>query len=163
MLRATGAKADNGRNSVWWLDSPEDGLGQSPLLAPSVFNFFSPFYTRPGAIAKAGLVAPEFQIHTETQVVGNANFHANVLWNQGFGFDDLGRLKMDLSPWLAIAGNSATLIDQLNLVFTANSMSAATRTSLAKAVNAIPASDKAERVRVALTLLMVTPEFVVQH
>ena len=74
LMRATGAKAANGRNSIWWLDSPEDGLGQSPLLAPSVFNFFSPFFARPGAIAKAGLVSPEFQIHTETQVVGTANF-----------------------------------------------------------------------------------------
>ena len=163
LMRATGATATNGRNSVWWLDSPEEGLGQSPLLAPSVFNFFSPFYARAGAIAKAGLVAPEFQIHTETQVVGTANFLANVLWNQGFGFEYVGRLNMDLAPWTSIAGNTGTLVDQLNLVFTANSMSAATRATLAKAVNAIPASDRAERVRVALTLLMVAPDFVVQH
>ena len=163
LLRATGAKAANGRNSIWWLDSPEDGLGQSPLIAPSVFNFFSPFYTRPGAIAAAGLVAPEFQIHTETQVVGNANFLADVLWNRGFGFDDTGRLTMDLAPWTAIAGNTASLVDQLSLVFTANSMSAATRATLTKAINAIPATDPDERIRAALTLLMVAPDFVVQH
>jgi endo-chitodextinase len=163
LMRATGARAANGRNSVWWLDSPEDGLGQSPLLAPSVFNFFSPFYTKSGAIAQAGLVAPEFQIHTETQVVGNANFHSSVLWNRGFGFADAGWLAMDLAPWTSIAGNAGTLVDQLNLVFTANSMTAATRATLAKAVNAIPSGDRAERVRAALTLLMVTPDFVVQH
>lgn len=163
LLRATGARAANGRNSVWWLDSPEDGLGQSPLLAPSVFNFFSPFYARPGAIASAGLVAPEFQIHTETQVVGNANFLANVLWNRGFGFEDTGWLSMDLAPWIAIAGNTGSLIDQLSLVFAASSMSTATRATLTKAVNAIPATDPAERVRAALTLLMVAPDFVVQR
>lgn len=163
LMRATGAKAANGRNSVWWLDSPEDGLGQSPLLAPSVFNFFSPFFARPGAIAKAGLVSPEFQIHTETQVVGNGNFFSRVVQDRGFGFDDEGRLALDLAPWTAIAGDTNALIDQLDVVFTARSMSAATRAILTKAVNAIAASRPNRRVRTALTLLMVAPDFVVQR
>jgi uncharacterized protein (DUF1800 family) len=163
LMRATNAKAANGRNSVWWLDSPEDALGQSPLLAPSVFNFFSPFFTRSGPIAQAGLVAPEFQIHTETQVVGNANFFSWVLWDRAFGFEEAGKLRMDLAPWTALAADVATLVDAINLVFTANTLSAATRASMTKAVAAVPASKPNERVRVALTLLMVTPDFVVQH
>ena len=163
LMRATSARAANGRNSVWWLDSPEDALGQSPLLAPSVFNFFSPFYTRSGPIAQAGLVAPEFQIHTETQVVGNANFFSWVLWDRAFGFADEGRLVMDLAPWVALASDATALVDAINLVFTANTMSVSTRASMAKAVAAVPASKPGERVRVALTLLMVTPDYVVQH
>jgi hypothetical protein len=148
---------------VWWLDSPEDGLGQSPLLAPSVFNFFSPFFTRPGPIAQAGLVAPELQIHTETQVVGNANFLSSVLWDRGFGFADAGRLRMDLAPWTALAADPTALVDAINLVFTANTLSASTRAAMARAAAAVPAGQKAERVRVVLTLLMVAPDFVVQH
>jgi hypothetical protein len=163
LLRATDAKAGNGRNSIWWLDSPEDGLGQSPLLAPSVFNFFSPFYTRPGAIAQAGLVAPEFQIHTETQVVGSANLYASMMWNGGYGFQDAGWLRMDLAPWTALAGDAAGLVAEIALVFTADTMSAPTRATLVKAISAIPATERAKRVRAALTLLMVTPDFVVQH
>jgi endo-chitodextinase len=163
LMRATGAKADNGRNSVWWLDSPEDALGQSPLLAPSVFNFFSPFFARPGPIAAAGLVSPEFQIHTETQVVGSANFLSDVLWNRGFGFRTDGKLRMDLAPWQALAADATALTEAINLVFTANSLSVATRASMAKAVAAVPAAKTYERVRVALTLLMVAPDFVVQH
>jgi uncharacterized protein (DUF1800 family) len=163
LLRATGAVAANGRNSVWWLDSPEDGLGQSPLLAPSVFNFFSPFFARGGAIAQAGLVSPEFQIHTETQVVGSGNLFADMLWNGNFGFDDTGLLVMNFAPWTALAGDANALVSQLALVFTANSMSATTRATLTKAVNAVPATDRQERVRTALTLLMVAPDYVVQH
>jgi uncharacterized protein (DUF1800 family) len=163
LMRATNARAANGRNSVWWLDSPEDALGQSPLLAPSVFNFFSPFYTRSGPIAQAGLVAPEFQIHTETQVVGNANFFSWVLWDREFGFADEGRLRMDLAAWVALAADATALVDAINLVFTANTMSVTTRASMVKAVAAVPASKPNERVRVALTLLMVTPDYVVQH
>lgn len=163
LMRATNASAANGKNSVWWLDSPEDALGQSPLLAPSVFNFFSPFYTRPGAIAQAGLVAPEFQIHTETQVVGNANFFSWVLWDRAFGFAEEGKLMMDLAPWAALATDATALVDAINLVFTANTMSTSTRASMAKAVAAVPASKPNERVRVAMTLLMVAPDYVVQH
>ena len=163
LLRATGAKATNGRNSIWWLDSPEDGLGQSPLLAPSVFNFFSPFYARPGAIAQAGIVSPEFQIHTETQVVGSGNLFAGMLWNGGYGFEETGWLRMDLAPWTALAGDAAGLVAELALVFTADTMSAPTRASFVKAISAIPATERAERVRAALTLLMVAPDFVVQH
>ena len=36
-------------------------LGQGPLQAPSVFNFFSPFYAPPGEIRDPGLVAPELR------------------------------------------------------------------------------------------------------
>ncbi len=126
-------------------------------------NFFSPFFARPGPIAQAGLVSPEFQIHTETQVVGNANFFANVLWNRGFGFQDTGKLTMDLTAWTALAANPTALVDEVNLVFAANTLSLSTRASMAKAVAAVPASKANERVRVALTLLMVAPDFVVQR
>ena len=163
LMRATHAVAANGRNSVWWLDSPEDGLGQSPLLAPSVFNFFSPFFARPGTIAQAGLVSPEFQIHTETQVVGNANFFANIMWNRAFGFKDAGKLKMDLTAWTTLAASPTALVDEINLVFAANTLSLSTRASMANAVATVPSSKATERVRVALTLLMVSPDFVVQH
>ncbi|MEO8133540.1 MAG: DUF1800 domain-containing protein [Betaproteobacteria bacterium] len=166
LLRATGAKAANGRNSIWWLDSPEDGLGQSPLLAPSVFNFFSPFFTRPGPIAQAGMVAPEFQIHTETQVVGNGNLFARVLRDRGFGFSDEGRLALDLTPWMALSADANALVDRLSLVFTASALSPATRTILLKTINAIPATNKTNqtsRVNAALTLMMVAPDFVVQR
>ncbi|MBX9793174.1 MAG: DUF1800 domain-containing protein, partial [Burkholderiaceae bacterium] len=73
-LRALGAKSQNGINSIHYLDSADNGLGQSPLLAPSVFNFYSPNFRQPGAIAKAGLYAPEFQITNESTVIGYANF-----------------------------------------------------------------------------------------
>lgn len=37
-------------------------LGQGPFGKPSVFNYFLPDFTLPGAIADEGLVVPEFQI-----------------------------------------------------------------------------------------------------
>lgn len=53
-------------------------FGQAQGSAPSVFNFFSPFYAPPGEVADAGRVAPEMQLATEylnTQI-------ANFFWAQ---------------------------------------------------------------------------------
>ena len=95
-LRAFKATSPSGRNRIGDLDSADEGLGQSPLLAPSVFNFFSPNYRHPGALAAAGLVAPEFQITTETSMVGGLNFFAKLVRRGYYGKDDT-RLTMDLT------------------------------------------------------------------
>ena len=74
-----------------------------------MFNFFSPFYTWPGAIAQAGLVAPEFQNATDTQVVGSTNFFSRMISDGGIGFNDVNRVDFDATPWLAIASSTTGL------------------------------------------------------
>lgn len=75
-------------------------LGMSPLRAPSVFNWFLPDYTLPGAISAAGLVSPELQIMTDSQVVNNINALWSLTWSStalddnppsivGFGGDNI--------------------------------------------------------------------------
>lgn len=160
---AMGARSRNGRNSIWWLDSPDDYLGQSPLLAASVFNFFSPMYTRAGPIAQAGLVAPEFQNATDTQVVGSTNFFSRLIRDGGFGFDDTNRVDFDATPWLADASSTAKLIERVNLILFAGSMSANTQTILEKAINAYPTSQRNDRIQAALNLAVIAPEFVIQR
>jgi hypothetical protein len=51
-------------------------LGQTPLYAPSVFNFFRPGYTppNPGSNAPVTHVAPEMQLVSESSVTGYANY-----------------------------------------------------------------------------------------
>lgn len=60
-------------------------LGQSPQRAPSVFNWFLPDYTVPGALAQAGLFAPELQIATESSEVARINYHWTVTWGNLVG------------------------------------------------------------------------------
>lgn len=55
--------------------STNSTLGQTPLEAPSVFNWFFPDYSTGGAIAHAGLVTPEFQIATEINTITHINRH----------------------------------------------------------------------------------------
>ena len=56
-------------------------IGQSPQRAPSVFNWFLPDYIVPGAMAEAGLFAPEMQISTESSEVNKINHFYNYTWN----------------------------------------------------------------------------------
>jgi uncharacterized protein (DUF1800 family) len=160
---AMGAKSNAGRNSIWWLDSPDDALGQTPLLAASVFNFFSPLYSRAGSIAKAGLASPEFQNATDTQVVGSTNFFAKLVREGGIGFEENNRVDFDMTSWLADSANTSRLVDRINLVLFAGGISANTQTILEKAINAYPANERNNRLQAALNLAVIAPEFVIQR
>jgi uncharacterized protein (DUF1800 family) len=162
LLRALGAKADSGTNMIRYLDSADEALGQSPLLAPTVFNFFTPDFRMPGAMADAGLVAPEFQITNETTVVGTLNFFAKVVREKGYGWGER-RSALDYAPLESIANDPAALVGWVDTMFTGATMDATTRASMLKAVQAISASRRGERVRAALLLAMIAPDFVIQR
>lgn len=53
-------------------------LGQTPQAAPTVFNWFLPDFNAGGAIAAAGLAAPEMQLATETSVVAAINYEYTI-------------------------------------------------------------------------------------
>jgi len=60
-------------------------LGQSPLLAPTVFNFFRPGFVAPNTqMAKVGKVTPEMQICGESEVAAYARFMQYCTY-QGMG------------------------------------------------------------------------------
>jgi uncharacterized protein (DUF1800 family) len=160
-LRALDAKSPSGRNAIHYLESADNGLGQSPLLSPSVFNFFLPNFRPAGKIAQAGLVAPEFQITTETTVVGGLNFFANLVKNKSYGNGDT-KLSLNVAPLEAAAGNTDQLIGELNALFYNYQMSAKMQARMRKMLNGFDDADKAGRVRAALILTSLSPEFVVQ-
>jgi uncharacterized protein (DUF1800 family) len=165
LLRAMRAKSTSGHTSIWYLDSADSALGQSPLLAPSVFNFFSPDFRAPGAIAAAGLYSPEFQMTTDTTVVGSINFFASVIRDGGFkgwGAEE-HRIKLDFAAWDVIAADAGTMIDYINLLFMNNSMRPETRTSFMRAINSIDQKLRADRIKMALSLAVIAPEFVIQR
>jgi Protein of unknown function (DUF1800) len=160
-LRAFNGKSKSGINSIHYLDDSDNALGQSPFLAPTVFNFYSPNYKAPGKIAQAGLYAPEFQITTETSVVGALNFFSNIVYNGGYGSDD-HFVKMDYTPLLNLAGDPAALTEKLNRLMYMGQMSAETRATITKALTAIDKNDKEGRVKAALIITAVAPDFLIQ-
>jgi uncharacterized protein (DUF1800 family) len=162
-LRALGATSTSGFNRIHYLDSADEALGQSPLLAPSVFNFYSPFFRPAGPLMDAGMVAPEFQITSETSTAGSLNFFHNLFQSGGYGWPEEHRVRINLDPLRDLASDPAKLVDQLDLLFFSLQMTTATRQRLLTLINAIEPTRRRTRVRQALTIVAMSPDFVIQH
>lgn len=174
LWRAFQAVSINNRYSDW---NPEFDFGQAPNRSRSVFNFFQPDYQLPGAVAAAGLYAPETQIINETLVT----MTANRFWNQTerehigspFASDPEGdcatwqvcRILLDFTPYYAQAANPETLLDTLDVLLMNGQMSAHMRNVLVTHLNGIdPVGTNGARNRVwgAVHLIMTSPEYMVQ-
>ena len=159
-LRAFNARSADGVWKIWNLQNSINSIGQNPLRAPTVFNWFRPDYAPPGAIASAGLVAPEFQITHETTMTGYTNF-AWVISSLG----EYG-ITPDYRVYEALADRPAALLDALSLTLTSNQLTPATRQGIQGVVEGISLTQpagKANRVKAAVFLVMSSPEYTVQR
>lgn len=161
--RTFDAYSATGNWEIYDLSSADWGLGQSPLRSPSVFNFFRPGYVPPQtAIATAGDVAPEFQLHNETTVAGYINFFTSILRD---GYSDV---KPDYTAMLAKVTDSQALLDWLNLHLSANQVSPATIARIKTAIDTHPVTaastndEKLDRICNGILLLMCSPEYLIQ-
>jgi len=161
LLRAIDATPRDGRWRFFTqLDRRGLGVGQTPLNAPTVFNFFEPGFALPGEVAQAGLVSPEFQIATETTVVGAANLASTVLGGGGQN----GQLRFNLTPFQSPqVTTTAALLEKVDLLFFGGAMSDSTRTILTNALADPDFPTTAnQRVLTLLWLASLSPESVVQ-
>ncbi len=156
LLRAFNASSPDGKFSVRNADA---NFAEEAMHSPTVFNFFSPDYVAPGAIAEAGLRSPEFEITTETTVVTIANYLRTAIYGSLGPSGD--RITLNLSNEQALAANPAQLVDHLNSLLMANSMSTEMRNILINAITQIPANNPAERTKTAIYLVINSPEFTI--
>jgi uncharacterized protein (DUF1800 family) len=168
-MRAFKASSSAGRLSIWAYGDPLDDVAQAPLKPPSVFNWFRPDYSPPGAIRAAGWVAPEFQITHESSTTSYANIVTDVVAN-GFDVRDVLPSNPPVVPnytaELALAAQSDALLDHLNLLLMGGQLSASTRATIKTAIDAIPTSASnasLRRVQTAVALCMISTDFVVQR
>jgi uncharacterized protein (DUF1800 family) len=135
---------------------------QHVLSAPSVFNFYSPAYSPAGELGTAGLAAPEFQITTDSTIVGVSNLMAYAVYGDQPIETPAGYtpIRLDLSEYEALAGNVDVLLDRLDLVFMHGTMDAATRAAVRAAIVPVDA-DLNARTRLALYLVLLSPAFAV--
>lgn len=164
-MRAFDVKSRSNSYSVIGTDDPNSGIGQAPLRAPSVFNFYRPGYVPPNtATAAAGLVAPEMQITSETSVASYVNFVQNTAVLQSAGF--LLDLYTEHTAEKALAGDVEALIAHMDLLMTGGNMEPQTKALMREALNSVPqgAFDwQNNRVRLALMFTLNAPEFIVQR
>lgn len=149
---------------------PGTELGQTPMRAPSVFNFYRPGYRPPQTqVAELGLVAPEMQITTETSVLGYANFTANILengwgeWHASLGRNDV---QFDYSAWNSLTNNPQGLLDAIAMRMLGHQLPETARTPAIQALEAMPSSSahqKRQRIQAAILMVAVSPDFVIQQ
>ena len=168
--RAYGAASSSGRLNV---QNIPGFIGQGPLQAPSVFNFFSPFYAPPGEILDQGLVAPEMQLATEylNSLITNYFFILAYCYNtapvQGCPpvppefQQDL--VIIDTGPERALAADPQALVSRIADRLAGGSMSATLRAQAVAMVQAVPASETSLRVAEALYLISTSPELALQR
>ena len=157
LLRAFNATSPDGKYSVRNADASFD---EEAMHSPTVFNFFSPDYEAPGAIATAGLKSPEFEITTDTTVISIANYLRTAIYGSLGPSSD--RITLSLTAEQTKYGaDPAGLVDHLNSLLVAGGLSSSTRNIIVNAVTQIPSSNPLERVRTAIYLVVNSPEFVV--
>jgi hypothetical protein len=183
LARAFPIRSISGEFRVPYPIDPTSGLTQSPYRASSVFNFYRPGYVLPGgAVAEAGMVAPEMQIADDTTVAAHVGYMRSVL-ELGFGLLDevAGRrdIQFDFSAELALAHDTTALVDRVTsrLLEGGAGANRALATEITSAVDSIviPALNKAgtnqvtidrakrDRVRTAVLLTVISPEYIVQR
>jgi uncharacterized protein (DUF1800 family) len=150
-----------GKSGVFTVAYLDELLGQDPGSSPSVFNFYLPDYTPPGAIADAGLVAPEFQITNAVTSISLPNFLRNCIFHGSVGRWGADTI-LDFSQEKPLAAQPDELIARLNLLLTGDRMSDGTKKIIREAIEQIPAEKPEERVKLAVYLTSLCAESAVQ-
>jgi uncharacterized protein (DUF1800 family) len=170
--RAFGARSISGYYNVFDVSDP-DQLGQAPLKAPSVFNFYDRDFAPAGPVGMAGLVAPEFDMTTTATVAGFSNFS-----NRGV-FEGYARYGKNAVNWIrpnydryltgarAPTDDPRALVNELDLLLTAGNLKAGFKDRLVAVLGGVnrPAPDEQrwERMRIALWQIVHSPEYAVQR
>ncbi len=127
-----------------WEGYRRRGLGQSPLHAHTVFNFYYPDFKPAGTeLFRRNLVSPEMQITTPASIGDVDDFMLNTLV-----FGGLTRwvseaqpyaptLTLDYSEWLPLVRTPPVLIEKMNQRFMAGQMSTTLKRQLRDTMAAV--------------------------
>ena len=178
--RTFGVTSARGSWKIGNLSNPGTQLGQSPLRAPSVFNFFRPGYVPPStALSASKTSAPEFQLVNESSVGGYLNYmqgvirsgiYANAPDQPGNGSNGTNGYDITTAypAEIALVLDPAALVARLNLLLCAGQLSAENQTLIVNALTATAltatSSDNAKRDRVAaaIFLVMASSDYLIQ-
>jgi hypothetical protein len=155
MVRAFGGTMATGNYFGWDLVN----MSQDLYNAPSVFNFYSPSFVPPGYT----LLGPEFQIDTPDSAVYRANMAANIFspWSSSVMNYGPGT-NIDVTPYLALAPNPASLVAALDLTLTHGTMPATMKQDLITAVTN-DANGNLSRVLTGAWLILTSSYYNVWH
>jgi uncharacterized protein (DUF1800 family) len=126
-------------------------LGQRVFYPGSVFNDYSPLYR-----TSNGLLAPEFELLSSGATLMRANVVRNLV-EKGLN----GDAQFDLTPFVALAGSPADLVDAVDHAFLYGRLPGALKPEIVTAVSAT--HDYNLRARNAIYLVASSALYQVQH
>ncbi len=142
---------------------PENEFSQAPLRSPSVFNFFRPDFSPAGKIKQANLVAPEFQISSESRIQKLYSALITLIFDDGF--HEYVPAKLNLNAETSLMNNPAELINRLDLILTSGDMSQSMHNILLNYVNSNRSeiNDDKRLVRDLIILITTSAEYAIQR
>lgn len=178
--RSFGVTSAAGSWKVFDTTSVDTKLGQSPLRAPSVFNYFRPGFIPPGTVMAAEKApAPEFQLVNEITVGVYLNYMQGVIRygiscpkpsvpEASYASAYVPDVIASYAQEQLLVTNAAALVAHLSLVLCAGQLSAATQTLIVNALNTTPVKAastptlKLERIASAVLLVMASADYLIQ-
>ena len=179
------ARAFNASSEAGWyyLDAFDLDHVQEPFNSPSVFNFFLPTYTPPGALAQAGLVAPEMQIINASSGTTAPNYFWNSItgglhrWGVGIAERNTTlNLEQEMLMNIPLEGigdpdpeveplDPDPLIRRLDLALTGGTLEPESFQVIREALLRVDSGWEwpENRLKLAIYLIVCSPEFAVQH
>ncbi len=155
----------------------KDLLEQRPLSSPSVFNFFLPDYQPIGSVEQAGKVAPEFQITDSRTSIAYGSMlnrwlkddddlfdYADLFPDEVYHRDKEAYLELTDEITMAADDNLVDdMVERLNLIMAAGQLKENTLQTIINTVKQVPAEQADVRVRIALFLIMYSPDYLIQR
>jgi uncharacterized protein (DUF1800 family) len=154
MMRGLGFTNKDVNSSYNSLSTYSNNLSERPYRANSVFNFFSPSYVIPATT----LNAPEFGIENTATATLRLSLADSIVNNKISGF------TVDLSSTSSLGVLAATpsaLVSNLNMLLMHSQMPTAMNTTIVNAIT--PLTSNAQRVRVAIYLIVTSSQYKVIH
>ncbi|MCY3883587.1 MAG: DUF1800 family protein, partial [Gammaproteobacteria bacterium] len=159
----------------------DGAVQQIPLNAPSVFNFYSPFYSPKGDLSDNEIVTPAFQLFNMQTVIATSNFLFHSVqfnrshstdWHLEYHIDDEEQEILSFVPdyedYLELADSPEDLVNRLDLVMCAGRMTANSRQLLDQRIGQIDHPEEEDerryrRVGFAVWYITNLPEFSVEN
>jgi uncharacterized protein (DUF1800 family) len=159
IYRAFNASAQDGRFAIF---NPQVNLDEAALRSPTVFNFYDPGYVQQGSLAAAGLFAPEFEITTASTAISVPNNIYSSIYTSNPPSSTT--ITLDLSSLTANVANPQAMVDTLNQLLCAGSMSAETQQAIVSALMSAPNGTSATAsAQLALYLASTSPDAAIQR
>ena len=145
---------------------------------PQVYSIIScPEYSPPGDLTREELEGPEFQILNSTNSIGYINEIDKLTVRQLYMtscldewleeepglFDDAESMEEDFfgnyAHLISLADSPSRLVDHLNILLSNGLLSSETRQTIVQSISSL--TNKMDRVRLALYLVMISPDYAI--